>query len=304
MNLCNELAAARRENGLSQEGLACALSVPRGAIARLEGGTGSVELLSRVMAHLNVRFKNIAHGGSLVEQLVHARRRKNITEAALAEMAGLDRRTLKSIEGGRGSVASLSVVLSVLAPEAARQEVSGSHWTYHRRKDAERDCRFTPPHILDALIRAFGPVALDPCSHAHAPLVAERKIMLPDDGLTADWSTSGFVYVNPPFSNLRPWLAKGLDAYESGAIGKLVLMLPAGRVDMRDFADRASSYATTLFLKRRFTFVSSNPKYRYPVPFAIALMCAGCTVEEIERFVEIIPAMIMPPQRRPYGSRE
>jgi transcriptional regulator with XRE-family HTH domain len=302
MDLCAEIASGRREKGLSQQALAEKCSVDRGAIARLEAGSGSVGLLVRVMAILHVRFKNIARGENIVEQLGNARALHKWSVLTLAQNSGLDPRTVASLEAGRGSVASLTALLKVLAPDATRQEVSGSHWSYHKLKDAERDLRFTPPHIIAALVDAFGPIGLDPCGHADAPLLAARKIMLPEDGLAADWSADGLLYINPPFSNLSPWLSKALDAFEAGSVTKLIFMLPTSRFDLRDFADRASNYATTLILKRRFTFVSPNPRYSHPVPFSIGLICAGSSRAEIERFRDLIPSMVMQPQARSYDD--
>ena len=63
----------------------------------------------------------------------------------------------------------------------------------------------TPPHILDAL----GPFDLDPCAHPGWP-TAERRIVLPDDGLAADWC--GRVWLNPPYGRETwAWLAKLAD---------------------------------------------------------------------------------------------
>ncbi|WP_295633231.1 DNA N-6-adenine-methyltransferase [Novosphingobium sp.] len=297
MDLCSEIASARRENGLSQSALAEKLGVDRGAIARLEVGSGSVDLIMKAMDTLQIRIKNVAKGGNLVEQLGYAQVRCKWSVERLAERAGLDIRTVQAVQSGRGSVASLTAMLQVLAPDAERQEVAGSHWTYHKLKDSERDLRFTPPHILAALTAAFGPIELDPCSHADAPITASRKIMLPEDGLVAEWASEGLTYVNPPFSHLQPWLAKALDHFEGGEIGKLVFMLPASRLDLKDFAFRASNYATTVFLKRRFTFVSPNPRFAHPVPFTIALICAGCDEADITQFCRLIPGMVMAPQQ-------
>jgi len=60
----------------------------------------------------------------------------------------------------------------------------------------------TPPRIIDAL----GPFDLDPCA-AQGWITAERHILLPDDGLAAEWS--GRVWLNPPYgAEVWDWLAK------------------------------------------------------------------------------------------------
>lgn len=66
----------------------------------------------------------------------------------------------------------------------------------------ETDERFTPAWVFDALGESFD---LDPaapegggdCVPAYARLTRQ------DDGLLAPWS--GFVWLNPPFSNATPW---------------------------------------------------------------------------------------------------
>lgn len=63
----------------------------------------------------------------------------------------------------------------------------------------------TPPHILSAL----GTFDLDPCAHPDWP-TATRRIVLPDDGLAADWS--GRVWLNPPYDRtVWQWMAKLAD---------------------------------------------------------------------------------------------
>lgn len=60
----------------------------------------------------------------------------------------------------------------------------------------------TPPHVLDAL----GRFDLDPCAHPDWP-TAQRRIVLPQDGLAAEWS--GRVWLNPPYGReVWSWLAK------------------------------------------------------------------------------------------------
>ena len=101
-------------------------------------------------------------------------------------------------------------------------------WDYDRTKSSEADSRFTPKPFLDEVVAAFGEIYLDPCSHADAPIEARRKIVLPEDGLNADWSCDGLVWINPPFSDLAPWLAKANAAWESGAVRKMIFLLPGG----------------------------------------------------------------------------
>lgn len=73
----------------------------------------------------------------------------------------------------------------------------------------------TPPEILD-IVRAYsrlagyGPqIGLDPCGGQGSLVDAKREIRLPADGLAEDWATdNGVVFVNPPYSKVRPWIDK------------------------------------------------------------------------------------------------
>lgn len=72
----------------------------------------------------------------------------------------------------------------------------------HHSARAETTTWLTPPHIIEAL----GHFDLDPCGHPNAH-TADRRIILPEDGLAADWD--GRVWLNPPYGNEAwTWLDK------------------------------------------------------------------------------------------------
>lgn len=72
----------------------------------------------------------------------------------------------------------------------------------HHSNRAGTTTWLTPPHIIEAL----GRFDLDPCAAPGWP-TAERHIILPDDGLAAQWS--GSVWLNPPYgSEAWEWLSK------------------------------------------------------------------------------------------------
>jgi len=91
---------------------------------------------------------------------------------------------------------------------------------------AGTDDWLTPPEVVAAL-KACGGVALDPCHSAESLLDAEYIIDVTDggDGLREDWfEIDGIVYVNPPFSDLRSWVAKC--ATESAKGAHVLLLMP------------------------------------------------------------------------------
>jgi phage N-6-adenine-methyltransferase len=61
-----------------------------------------------------------------------------------------------------------------------------------------------------ALILGLGPFDTDPCAALNQPWrTAKRMYTVLDDGLKQRWV--GRVWLNPPYSNPRPWLAKLAD---------------------------------------------------------------------------------------------
>ena len=100
----------------------------------------------------------------------------------------------------------------------------------------------TPPHILDAL----GPFDLDPCA-APGWGTADRHIILPEDGLAAEWA--GRVWLNPPYGMAAwKWLAK---LAEHGHGTALVF----ARTETAGFVEQVwSKAAAILFLHGRLHF--------------------------------------------------
>jgi len=86
--------------------------------------------------------------------------------------------------------------------------------------DGEGDNWFTPPHILGAVSFALGGIELDPCCHPGAPShkMTERTYCLSDgdDGLQMPWDARS-IFVNPPYSDVGPWLERCRIANNEGA---------------------------------------------------------------------------------------
>lgn len=100
----------------------------------------------------------------------------------------------------------------------------------------------TPPAIFEPL----GPFDLDPCAHPDWP-TAERRIVLPEDGLAAEWE--GRVWLNPPYSSEAwVWLER-LAEHGSGTA------LIFARTETRGFRTQVWEKADSLlFLHGRLKF--------------------------------------------------
>lgn len=100
----------------------------------------------------------------------------------------------------------------------------------------------TPPHVHQSL----GEFDLDPCAAPDWP-TAKRHIILPEDGLTADWN--GRVWLNPPYGmEAWTWLDK-LAAHGTGTA------LVFARTETAGFVEQVWNKATAVkFLHGRLHF--------------------------------------------------
>lgn len=92
----------------------------------------------------------------------------------------------------------------------------------------------SPKAVLDA-VRFFGGgcIAMDPCTDAFNPVGAanyyDGNLV---DGLAMDWPAMALTYVNPPYSQLRNWLAKCDRESQRGV--EIIALVPS-RTDTRAF---------------------------------------------------------------------
>jgi phage N-6-adenine-methyltransferase len=109
----------------------------------------------------------------------------------------------------------------------------------------------TPKEFYDKLNAEFN-FDLDPC-----PLNAEH------DALADNYLWLGVVYINPPYSNIRAFLEKGINELNKGTAKTLVYLIPA-RTDTRWFHDLIYNKAEIRFIKGRFKFGDSKNSAPFP----------------------------------------
>ncbi|MGH9065939.1 MAG: DNA N-6-adenine-methyltransferase [Acidimicrobiales bacterium] len=115
----------------------------------------------------------------------------------------------------------------------------GSHQSARRATDEW----LTPPHILAAL----GSFDLDPCAATDRPWpTAETHIAIEHDGLGAPWH--GRVWLNPPYSEIAPWMAR------MAAHGEGTALVFARCETAWWFASIWPAASAILFLQGRLTF--------------------------------------------------
>jgi phage N-6-adenine-methyltransferase len=94
-------------------------------------------------------------------------------------------------------------------------------------------------------------------SNAKAPLFFTEK----DDALSRPWPTGGLNWLNPPFSNIRPWALKCREEFQYRGV-RTVMLVPAS-VGSEWFRLVFRS-ARVIALIGRIPFDPERPKWGYP----------------------------------------
>ncbi|PLK22441.1 hypothetical protein C0V72_14885 [Porphyrobacter sp. TH134] len=218
-DLCAEVKHARIANLLSPDELAVYAGCSAKDIHDIEAGGGKVEHLARVMDSLKIDLTAIKRGTMLHARLTATRQAKKWTIEKLAARTGLCIQRVADLEMGKVDVKDLLIVLNTLEPHY-RRRASPSTQDAH-----DKDSRFTPPSIVQAIQSAFGTVDLDPCAHSNSPMRAANQIKkeIGGDGLNEEWE-GRLVFVNPPYSRASQWLTKVNAEWEKGKIDTLLCL--------------------------------------------------------------------------------
>ena len=111
----------------------------------------------------------------------------------------------------------------------------------------------TPKHFYEKINREFN-FSYDPC-----PFQSDF------DGLQTDWV--GNIYVNPPYSNIEPFIIKGLQELKKSA-NVVVYLIPV-RSDTKYWHNLIMKYANEIrFVKGRLNFNDAKS----PSPFPVCLI--------------------------------
>ena len=149
------------------------------------------------------------------------------------------------------------------------------------------DDRATSPEVFDPLHERFG-FTLDACALPHNAKL-EHYFTPEQDGLAQDW-TGERVWVNPPYSDIEPWLAKAHGEWLLrrwfGGPELIVMLLPANRTEQESwqwqvepFRDRPGVVRCE-FLPGRLGFIAHDATEVRPnerPPFGCCLLIWGAS---------------------------
>lgn len=134
----------------------------------------------------------------------------------------------------------------------------------HRQQVAKRgrndavDDRQTTDEVFDPLHTRFR-FSIDVAAAPHNAKLP-RFYTVDDDGLAQSWAGER-VWCNPPFSDIRPWIAKAWSEAERAEV--IVMLLPANRTEqswwqdlVEPARDRPTSRLRVEFLPGRLRFLS------------------------------------------------
>ncbi len=120
----------------------------------------------------------------------------------------------------------------------------------------------TPKDLYDQLDREFHFDDFDPCPLDNSYSFDGR----PKDGLQMEWADCTFV--NPPFSNIKPWLEKAL---EENRKGKTVVLLVTARVSSAYWNQLVFPFAHEIrFIQGKVKF-AGHAGSGLPIPIAIVV---------------------------------
>lgn len=117
-------------------------------------------------------------------------------------------------------------------------------------KSEDKDIYKTPRDLIDRINKDIGQITLDACANEENK-VCEKFISKEQNALVSDWTTSGIVFCNPPFSKKDKFVEKAYTESQNGT--KIIMLVPAS-VETQFFKNCKEKAEWILFLSGRLTF--------------------------------------------------
>lgn len=288
--LAKQLRTQRKAAGLTQSELATKSGVAERTVRALEQGAGTLDSWNAAINALGLvlRGRNLPGGETIGERLVTLRRRRGLSQEALARAVGVTKPTVGALEReGKGRLSTLQGVLDVLGAGAYLSSPSEAVAFFTHAGNASVDQRWeTPTELLDVLYRVFGRFDLDPCAPRKSRTQVKARVHFTedDDGLALPWK--GVVFVNPPYGRgLSLWVEKARLEVEERRAKTVVALLPARRPDTSYWHEHVAGRAVVYFLRGRLRFSDGGES----APFPSALAIWGASEEVLCSLDELLP---------------
>ena len=143
----------------------------------------------------------------------------------------------------------------------------------------------TPPEVWRPISRAVGGFDLDPCSGAEQSRIASSAYTIEDDGLRQSWF--GAVWINPPYSDIPPWLECSIAEVRQDNVDTVVLLLPV-RSSTQWWHTYVSQASLICFLEGRVSHQSAKERDGdgHNSPFPSAIVVYGDYTEDLPSALE------------------
>ncbi len=125
----------------------------------------------------------------------------------------------------------------------------------------ETDEWATPPSFVRPIADSLGGFDLDPASGAERSPIADETISAEEDGLSQRWN--GDVWLNPPYSDIGPWLRKAISEIEAGR-ARSVVALVKGDTSTDWFHHYGLQASTIAFIDDRLKFGNGSNDAPFP----------------------------------------
>lgn len=156
-----------------------------------------------------------------------------------------------------------------------------SDWE-ERHYEEKTDEWGSPPSLWRPISQALDGFDLDPCSGAESSPIADEQYTAEDDGLHRSWF--GTVWVNPPYSDMGPWMKKGFSEVVNGNVETAVYLIPV-RSSTEWWHRYVSEAAALCMIEGRISYVGGQVNEDkgggHNAPFASALAVYGDYPDEL-----------------------
>jgi phage N-6-adenine-methyltransferase len=138
----------------------------------------------------------------------------------------------------------------------------------------------TPPELIKAVERDFGSLSFDLAADM-LNAICEEYFIKEQDSLSQDWLKAfkdhdrhglGFLWLNPPYAQVKPWMEKCRDESAKGA---RILTLTLAAIDTSWYRKIVAPNAASYILTDRVTFVGE--KYAFTKPLMLSEWGTGKT---------------------------